>query len=484
MLIEADPQTPVGRQQIRAIVAWVESMGDEVPRDLVDRAQSAARLADDGERRAEGLADRDTGDYGLQPLTLNVANFADWLGVKAGVLEEFDTASGRQFLRDLERAARAGDMRAKARLERELENQNLTAATKQELRRAIDRSLGGVEGPVQGAPDPRGGQGRGPDGGLRRAGDEQAAAFQAVDGRVTEPGADTAGGSIMDFWEGEGEEDLDPLIGVPADHRAFRDELGRTSIPDGVADQTRPGTPVGFREPRYRQSDTQEPFGWSEGRIAQLQDRLVAAGLLTGDFRRGWYDAETGQAYAEALAFANMRAGSVFETLNSLRQEREELQEQEMLDRRQQMQQELDAFAPDLPLPPDTSSMRQRARETLMSIGRRASDIDESEIAEMVNVLSGEFKQQRRVEEMRQRRLYEADVRTSFLEDGQSPITADLSDLEDVDPMARFDEWFQSPDGFGGEIQTRETSAEVARRGSTFEQGLNQMRGAVRRGGG
>ena len=309
-----------------------------------------------------------------------------------------------------------------------------------------------------------------------------------VDGGQESPGPDPASGQdpqIRDIADELGisyelaeqmfgdqlEADPNPFVGVPEDHQ-FVPQADQRVSPDRRVDT--PGL-FGAREPRYRESDVEGPFGWSAARIKQLQDRLVDAGLLSGEFRYGWYDEATGQAYARALGFANQRGQQVSSALDGL--QRDHAQRQRDL-RAEQRQEALDAFQPEPFLEPDPNSLAQRARQALTSIGRRRSDIDQAEIDQMVQVMSGDFKRAHQVQQEAARRMHVAGVETEF----GDPTQADLSDLEEVDPIASFDEWFQSSDGFGGEIETRETSEEVARRGQTFDQGLSQMVSQVRGG--
>ncbi|MFW5899098.1 MAG: hypothetical protein ACOCUN_01370, partial [Jiangellaceae bacterium] len=277
---------------------------------------------------------------------------------------------------------------------------------------------------------------------------------------------------VLDESGAGGGADEDPFIGVPQDFTrepSAEDQrrYGWRTF-QGQAD----GAPD--REPLYRESDARAPYGWSESRIARLQDSLVEANLLEGEFARGWFDGPTRQAYASALGFANSRTQDVVVTLDQLAQQREQ-QRQEDIER------SVTAFQPDVPLPPDRASLRQRARETLIQSGRRSWQIDEDEIAEMVDVLSGEFKRARRVEEERQRRQHEAQVRAETAPPGQDVAEADLSDLEQVDPLARFDEWFQ--DEYGEETEAREQREEAAPTITGFADILRAGAQQVRGGG-
>ncbi len=274
---------------------------------------------------------------------------------------------------------------------------------------------------------------------------------------------------------GQAEVAEDPLIGVPEGHvaeRAPAEGLTRGQSADAArysAQAEAAGTPPGSAQ--YRESHTQKPFGWNAARIGRLQDALVAAGLLRGEFRRGYYDAATGQAYAESLALANSKGANVIVTLDDLAQARQE-----------QKAEAIASFVPpQTSLAPDPASLRSRARGMLLSMRGRASEIDDAEIDELAAVLSGEFRRQRQMEAEIARRQHVAEVETQFGDPTAPPAQADLSGIEEVDPMARFDEFFSKR--YGGEINTREASEEVDRRSAQFSAGLNSMRGQVRSGG-
>ena len=484
-LRNADASTPQGRETIGQVLQWME--GRSTSAELRREADKAREKAIDASMREEfpgvdwegfwrGV--RRTGRYhweGWRKLNRQVGS---WLVEQIDDQVRFggpDASLSDSAMSEIQHNIERKQLRASWAFLPESDRQE---AVEQGLAESVDRPpiLTGrgperapvrTSGRVPGSPQRGGGRGPQRDSAAGAPGDDR----QALIDELVAGGMDPAVAQMVAAqMVGEEEEEPDPFIGVPEDHstRLPLNEPRRVS---------RPGDMPLDRQPIYRDSYRNRPFSWPAERIAALQSRMVDAGLITGEYRHGWYDTTTQAAFAQLLGFANQRIIDWRQGLDQMtvewRAQRDDLQREAM-----------QAFQPDLPLPPDVNSLRQRARDTMVAMGRRDSEIDESEIAEMVKVMSGEFKRQRQVEEMRQRRIYEADVQTSFQDPNAAPITADLSDLEDVDPMARFDEWFRSSDGFGGEIETRETSAEVARRGATFEQGLNQMRGAVRRGGG
>lgn len=71
--------------------------------------------------------------------------------------------------------------------------------------------------------------------------------------------------------------------------------------------------------PRYFDGDDLGPAGLSPTDIAKIQLDLVAAGLLTGKFRKGYWDAASQKAYAQALAYANQTGRDVKRALAELK---------------------------------------------------------------------------------------------------------------------------------------------------------------------
>ena len=100
-------------------------------------------------------------------------------------------------------------------------------------------------------------------------------------------------------------------------------------------------------------------------------------------------------------------------------------------------------------LAPDPATVRVAARELLLGIGRRASDIDPAELDDLVQVYLGMHEQ-------------------AWQEGG--------------DPDARFLSYFYE-DRYAGEIATRESSQEAQRRGDLWQDMMGDMRDQVREGG-
>jgi hypothetical protein len=69
---------------------------------------------------------------------------------------------------------------------------------------------------------------------------------------------------------------------------------------------------VAFTVSNYYDGDEWAPQGWGPDRIAQLQEAMVAAGLLSGDFNLGVWMDESANAFKKLLAHAN-RAGVGYE---------------------------------------------------------------------------------------------------------------------------------------------------------------------------
>ena len=71
--------------------------------------------------------------------------------------------------------------------------------------------------------------------------------------------------------------------------------------------------------PRYFDGDELGPAGLSPTDIARIQADLVAAGLLKGKYRKGFWDANSQKAYAQALGYANQSGRSVKAALAELK---------------------------------------------------------------------------------------------------------------------------------------------------------------------
>lgn len=98
-------------------------------------------------------------------------------------------------------------------------------------------------------------------------------------------------------------------IGVPNDYKTKQTEHKVTSTKAGYGFTEIRSKPVETkRAPRYLEGAQFRPASRGPEYIASVQDKLLAAGLLTGGFSYGTWDAKTANAYKQVLALAN-RAG-------------------------------------------------------------------------------------------------------------------------------------------------------------------------------
>lgn len=486
VLREADLSTPEGREAAQAALDFLEAQ-DSVPRDLQQQAEQV---------REEMIAE----------VTSSSPWFFDWPDIYRKV-RRTNRAAGERIWEAIKWAGRTVDegfapeltdqagILDRTREARAVEAAwpHLTDAQRDQAReRGVAPAEAGTRAPSRASQDAASarleGQARqfgvepGADAasdrltrsGASQRGVDTQARREWIEQRVAEGMSpeDAEAAAEMFFGQGDGPDLRPPLIGVPEDH------FIREQTFDGDRMQFDPDMQAAMgpirREPRYREGDQERPFGWSSERLADLQKRLVAAGLLQGDFRWGWYDAPTGQAYAQALGSANLRAVDVWDALDQLAVEHEQRREESISEA-------IGAFTPEPFQPRDRDEWRSRARQALIGIGRPASQIGEDEIEAMADVMSGEFRRAHEIQVEADRRMHEAQVRNEFADEGAQPVTADLSDLEQVDPVWSFNEWFQSE--YAGEIETRETSERVGRAGQTFDQGLRSMVSQVRGGG-
>lgn len=99
-------------------------------------------------------------------------------------------------------------------------------------------------------------------------------------------------------------DDENPLLGVQPGYSIPGQRRGRVTGPEGaIADYFN-----GTRYPRYRQADLDAPKTqqWDGDRIAQMQQELIAAGLLSKKgYKLGKYDEPTRAAYKNLLEYAN-----------------------------------------------------------------------------------------------------------------------------------------------------------------------------------
>lgn len=110
-------------------------------------------------------------------------------------------------------------------------------------------------------------------------------------------------------------------IGVPEGYAAQRREPmfkvgGRWA--KSATSRTMPQKTVSIG-PRYFDGDELLPASLSSENRARIQRDLAAAGLLTGKYRLGYWDAASQKAYAAALAYANQSGKTVKDAIAELK---------------------------------------------------------------------------------------------------------------------------------------------------------------------
>lgn len=104
------------------------------------------------------------------------------------------------------------------------------------------------------------------------------------------------------------EEDKGPKpLGVPSDYRARPGAGTPGYYPHGFNYNTRSygeGAPGGIK-PRYNQGDEWRPASISPANMVEIQRALATAGLLDPDFRPGFWDRKSADAYSQVLEYAN-----------------------------------------------------------------------------------------------------------------------------------------------------------------------------------
>lgn len=152
-------------------------------------------------------------------------------------------------------------------------------------------------------------------------------------------------------------------IGVPEGYAAQRQEPmfkvgGWAKI---ATARTMPQKTVSVA-PRYFDGDELLPASLSAEDRARIQRDLATAGLLTGKFRLGYWDAASQKAYAMALAYANQSGKSVRQAIAELKT-------------RPEMGDEEEARQPLVPRPTDPDTLRSTFRDTSRKLlGRRLTD--------------------------------------------------------------------------------------------------------------
>lgn len=191
------------------------------------------------------------------------------------------------------------------------------------------------------------------------------------------------------------------------------------------------GQPV---PPRYFDGAEYEPSNLTPAQRADLQDRLVAAGLIPkgADYLKGnWDDVSVG-AFHTLLSLSNRHGLTWQQQLTILESTAEE-------NRREQ-------FTAPAYLRPDPAALASNTRGALKALLGRDPTTDE--IAGLSPILEGFFRQS-----------HDADVAMARAEFDAEPGTT-LSPVQDVDPIARFEEHLRTT--YRPEIEMREGTADLS----------------------
>ncbi len=185
-------------------------------------------------------------------------------------------------------------------------------------------------------------------------------------------------------------------------------------------------------EPRYFDGDQYTPAGLDPGVIARLQLRLVNTGFLEeGEYWAGFWDGQTADAYAAVLGHANQSGATIDETIERLIATLPD----SIKEARARADQAKTFQAPPF-IGPDLATIAQRVKSKLRSeLGREPSDVD---MAELTKFMSSIYVEDFDAQVAAQRSAFDASQES--LETGE-PVTP--RSVTDVDPVARFNEFFE-----------------------------------------
>ena len=259
-------------------------------------------------------------------------------------------------------------------------------------------------------------------------------------------------------------------IGVPADFVASR------QVPDALG-ATRPGDPTRVQtfEPQYFEGDELAPASLDGTVIARLQKRLVAAGLLKeDDYYSGYWDDLTAAAYKKALGYSNQSPGlDVSATIDELIR----TLPQSVKDAR-----DLDKFAEPPFLKADIATLAQKVKTTLRNeLGR---DPTAAELAELTGAMRGfrregfdAFVESERAAFNKDRGIVDPSRIVAPMGVVSGGLTVEPQTLQDVDPAARFQEFFEKR--FKPEIDRLDSLGEVRRNANNVFASLRTMSSLV-----
>lgn len=183
-----------------------------------------------------------------------------------------------------------------------------------------------------------------------------------------------------------------------------------------------PTTPerIRLQSPRYMEGDDWTPAGRGPDKIAELQQAMVDAGVLTTNYHKGVWDDASRAAYRDVLSFANGAGVTDTEAISRWADSTE-----------QKGQADAKTFDP-LPFrPPDPATLRQTVKKAFKDILPR--ELKESEIEYLTSQASSLLSQEHAAEEGFRRSQFEAEGT------GEAPAAVPQADAD-----ARFRELLET----------------------------------------
>lgn len=250
-------------------------------------------------------------------------------------------------------------------------------------------------------------------------------------------------------------------------------QMAGAATPDRAARAA--ATVPDVRVPLYFAGDEYAPAGWTEQRIADMQRRLVEAGLLRDTFRRGYWDRSTADAYAALLIEANQTGDTWRDALPHVQRAYEQGIETDRANAIRSFQGLIPAYTPE-----DRESLRQTVRDAIRRrVGR---DPSAAELATYTAELDAHYRAQydtevaearRRIEEQISQIGNERDVGRAILDGAPpAPTVGDLpvpaANAPAVDPQARLDAALDR--ALAGEVELLDDKAQAAQSQQTVSQ--------------
>ena len=277
-------------------------------------------------------------------------------------------------------------------------------------------------------------------------------------------------GFEFEFGAPEAPPEIGPRpIGVPLDFVPTKES--QIDQPDQFPTRDGPVTGLERGEVRYFEGDELAPASLDSVQIARLQSRLVKAGVLNEDqYYAGYWDDVTRDAYKTVLGLANrtpnMDATGMIDLM---------IANPKKIDAA-----DADKFREPPFLKPDYATLAQDVKTTMRTRLRREPTA--AEMAELTRVMGGFYRQQFDVLTEADRIMFEGDpvtadnvIRPMGVVSGG--LTVAPTELQDVDPAARFRELFDQR--FKPEIDRLDSLAEVRRNTTNVFESLRTMSSLV-----